>query len=52
MGACDVILVTWAKCSILIGSHEILLRSDWLVPSVACITTQVSGFTFKDSRVN
>ena len=39
MGACDVILVTWAKCLILIGSQPFLLRSDWSGPSVAYITT-------------
>ena len=39
MGACDVILVTWAKCLILIGSHHFLLRSDWLGPHVAPMTT-------------
>ena len=39
LGACDVNLVTWAKCSILIGSPKILLRSDWLVLIVASMTT-------------
>ena len=44
MGACDINLVTWAQCSILIGSPPFLLRCDWLVPSVASITTLVQGF--------
>ena len=39
MGACDVILVTWAKCLILIGSQPFLLRSDWSGPSGALFTT-------------
>ena len=39
MGACDVILVTWAKCLILIGSQPFLLHSDWSGPSGALFTT-------------
>ena len=39
MGICDVNEVTWAQCSILIGRTLFVLRSDWLGPFVATITT-------------
>ena len=39
LGTFDVILVTCAKCLILIGSLKILLCSDWSVPSGAPMTT-------------
>ena len=44
LGAFDVILVTCAKCLILIGSHQFLLRSDWFVPSGALCTTSDSEY--------